>query len=183
MLLGWCALGLACLGTLIHATGRTRRRTLARTNAVVLGFWLAGPMVLLPGPAHANDLEGAPTAAKSAESERPELGKPPTPGSFSPWEIDDHDPVESIPPPEKLHKDPLQFGYFVMDLSERADKATQRGDHAAAVKFWQALAKVTPDRSHAFARMCASYEAQGMLEKAAYSCGAPGPRSRITSAS
>ena len=180
ILLGWCALGLACIVTLVHAVGRARRRTRARANAMVLGCWLAGLLTILPGIAHAKDVLPDPPAAKTAEEGPPELGKPPKPGSFSQWEIDDSDPMKSIPPADKLHKDPLQFGYLLMDLSDRADKATQRGDHAAAVKFWQALAKVTPDRSHAFAKMCASYEALGRLEDAAYSCGAALERAGAT---
>jgi hypothetical protein len=67
-----------------------------------------------------------------------------------------------------------------MDLGDRAEKAIQRDDHAAAVKFWQAIAKITPDHSHAFAKMCVSYQALGALEKAIYSCGAALERTGAT---
>jgi tetratricopeptide (TPR) repeat protein len=179
LLIGWGALAIASLGTLVHAIGRARRRTLARASALALGCWMAGLVAILPRTAGAHEI-AAEAPPPSAAEEPPDLGTPPAPGSFSSWSIDDRDPMSSIPPPEKLHKDPLQFGYLVMDLSERADKATQRGDHAAAIKYWQALAKATPDRSHAFAKMCASYEALGMLPKAVHSCGAALERTGAT---
>jgi len=176
---GWALLALACVGTMVHALLRARTRRLSRASAVALGCWLAGVTPILPTPAHGANTAPAASPANPAE-EPTDLGKPPVPGSFSRWTIDENDPLKSIPPPETLHKDPLQFGYFMMDLSERADQATQRGDHAAAVKFWQALAKVTPDRSHAFSKMCVSYEALGMLDNAVYSCGAALERAGTT---
>ena len=179
IVVAWVMLAMACIGTLVHALWRVRTRRLSRTSEAVLGCWLAGVTIALTSPAHAGNTE--PTeAAKPAQTEPSDLGKPPVPGSFSQWKIDENDPLKSIPPRETLHKSPLQFGYLMMDLSERADQASQRGDHAAAVKFWQALAKVTPDRSHAFSKMCASYEAQGMLDHAVYSCGAALERAGAT---
>jgi tetratricopeptide (TPR) repeat protein len=101
-------------------------------------------------------------------------------GHLNKWDIRDEDPLASLPSEEQLGKDPLQLGYLLMDLGDRADKALQRDDHAAAIKFWQAIAKLTPDHSHAFAKMCVSYEALGALEKAIYSCGAALERTGAT---
>lgn len=84
--------------------------------------------------------------------------------------INDGDPESSVPTPAEAMRMPLQMGYHIMLLSERAEAATQRGDHAAAARFWRALAKAAPDRSKAYAQLCKSYQAAGDFDKAIESC-------------
>ena len=88
----------------------------------------------------------------------------------SSFAIDDDDPVSSVPTNAEAMKQPLQMGYLIMLLTERADAATKRGDHAAAAKFWAAIAKAVPDRSLAYTRMCKSYEAAGDMVNALSTC-------------
>jgi hypothetical protein len=103
----------------------------------------------------------APAAAQA------ELG-----GIATRFAIDDDDPERSVPTPEQASKAPLQMGYWAMLVSDKADAATRRGDHAAAAKYWRALAKAVPDRSVAYRRMCMAYKAAGDLRNALESCKA-----------
>jgi hypothetical protein len=90
----------------------------------------------------------------------------------SDFAINDEDPESSVPTPAEAMKKPLHMGYHIMLLSERADAATKRGDHAAAAKFWRALGKASPERALPFVRACKSSEAAGDLDKARESCRA-----------
>src|SRR4051812_45708366 len=67
--------------------------------------------------------------------------------------IDEEHPERSVPTPEQALKNPLEMGYLVMDLVARAEAASQRGDHAAAVRYYAAIAKAVPERSVSYTKM------------------------------
>ena len=85
--------------------------------------------------------------------------------------IDDANPAASVPSPKERDAEPLKFGYFLQELIDRAQRATMRGDHQAAARYYVALAKAVPDRATAFGKLCESLEAAGMRERALTSCG------------
>jgi hypothetical protein len=72
--------------------------------------------------------------------------------------IDEHDPEASVPTPEQAMRNPLEMGYLLMDLIARAEAATQRGDHAAAVRYHRAIVKAVPARALAHANLCRAQE-------------------------
>jgi hypothetical protein len=80
------------------------------------------------------------------------------------------DPEASVPTPEQANKQPLGMGYFLMDLADAADESVRRGDHAAAVKFYRAMAKAVPERSISYSKQCVEYEALGERSKALDAC-------------
>jgi hypothetical protein len=84
--------------------------------------------------------------------------------------IDKLDPVKSVPTPEQASRNPLQFGYLLMDLATQAELAEKRGDFADAVRYYQALAKAVPHRSISYGKMCAAYEALGDRDSALTAC-------------
>lgn len=128
----------------------TRRRYLAWIGAAALSASSAS----VPGArAHAPEAVGV-------ESQE-------IPSRFA---IDDDDPEGSVPSHADAMKQPLEMGYFVMTLSERAEAAEQRGDHGAALKYYRALGKAVPDRAVAFARACRLYERIGAREQAVEQC-------------
>ena len=88
----------------------------------------------------------------------------------SKFAINDEDPVNSVPTPEQALHQPIEMGYHIMLLAEKADAATKRGDHVAAARFWRALAKAAPDRSLPYAKMCQSYSATGDYANALAAC-------------
>jgi hypothetical protein len=98
----------------------------------------------------------------------------------STFAVDDNDPEGSVPSAEAAMKRPLDMGYYVMSLSDKAEAASKQGDHAAAVKYWRALAKAVPDRSVAFSKMCKAYEAAGDRDNALVACRAALGRGGVT---
>src|SRR5262249_27086776 len=146
----------ASIFTLVHALWNARRRK----GIMAVGATLvAAGLLAFPGRALASEA----TAAPPEHAMRP--------GSMSEWPVDDKDPLKTVPTPAQRDSEPLQFGYHLMDLADKAQDATKRGDHEAAAKFYEAMAKAVPDVSIAFAKMCESYEAAGQREKAITACG------------
>jgi tetratricopeptide (TPR) repeat protein len=86
--------------------------------------------------------------------------------------IDDAHPERSVPTPAQQISDPLRFADLLMDLGARAEAATARGDHAAAARYYAALAKAVPERSYAFGKLCDALEASGKRLEAIAACGA-----------
>jgi tetratricopeptide (TPR) repeat protein len=75
---------------------------------------------------------------------------------------------------------PLQMGYFVILLIERGKAALDRGDSAAAVKYYRALVKAVPERSQSFSLLCKAYEAQGDIQSALENCRTALGKSGVT---
>jgi hypothetical protein len=88
------------------------------------------------------------------------------------FHIDEQDPESSVPTAEQALRSPLEMGYLLMDLIARAEAATQRGDHAAAVRYNRAIVKASPQRALAHANLCKAYEAVGDQPHALESCKA-----------
>jgi tetratricopeptide (TPR) repeat protein len=157
---GWLAIGVALFGTGAHALlralgGRRRRLPPAAVAAAILGI------ALFAAP-HAR-------AADSPETNAQAVPKPTD--WLSSWPVNDADPESSVPSTQKRDKDPLEFGYWLQDVALKGEFASKRGDHAAAVKYYRALAKAVPDRAIAFSKLCDEYEALPDPEKALAACG------------
>ena len=88
----------------------------------------------------------------------------------SKFAIDDADPVAGVPAPAERNASPLDFGVYLMELGERADRAEQRGDHLRAARYYSAIAKAVPDEPLGFVRACAAYEAAGQRLEALTAC-------------
>src|SRR5450432_4203584 len=162
---GWSIIFLLAAATGFHAFWRWarasgRRPGVAAASAAVLVLCIGSTL----GVAHA---EGdAPPAAARAPAPAPEPEK----GMLSQWPINDNDPSSSVPTEQKKQRNPLQFGYWLMDLTFKAAAATKRGDHEAAIGYYKALVKAVPDRSVSFTRLCESYEAAGHWQEAMEAC-------------
>lgn len=168
VLAGWALVVLAALGTAMHAARRAFRGGLAARRAGGVALLVAlGALSMARGASAAADDDGT-------------GGMPSYKHGLSKFPISDTDPVSSVPPPEKRDEDPLNYGYFLMDLGYKAVSAAQRGDHAAAARFYEAGIKADPDTAVPFFKACEQYEALGNLDKAAETCGAalskPGAR-------
>jgi hypothetical protein len=153
------AFGLVLLGTLAHAA----RRRVARAGAAarpVLAVFVFAVAALAPGAA----------AADEAEAMTPPQRQLGPSGDLSRFKIDDANPEASVPTPEARAKGPLQFGYFIQDLTVRAESATKRGDHAAAARYYAALAKAAPDVALPPRKLCESLEAAGDVASAIKAC-------------
>jgi predicted Zn-dependent protease len=67
-----------------------------------------------------------------------------------------------------------------MDLAYKANEATKKGDHQAAIKYYKALIKAVPDRSVSYTRLCESYEAAGDWKSAVETCATALTRDGVT---
>jgi hypothetical protein len=146
-------LALGLFGTLAHAcwaAWRTRARG-QRASAVALSAILV--------------LWGLGSGVASAQV--------PLPGGkdhLSDFKIDDADPEAGVPGPDVATRQPLQFGYLLQDLAARAEAASKKGDHAAAARFYGAIAKAAPTVAYAPREMCVELEAAGDTHKAIQAC-------------
>ena len=92
-------------------------------------------------------------------------------GWLSKWPVDDVHPEGHIPSEKERNADPLEFGYWLQDVSLKGEHASKLGKHEEAAKFYSVLAQVVPDRAVGFIKTCEEYEAAGERDKAINSCG------------
>jgi len=152
----WLCFAAASIATLAHAARRVFGRRVPRAAVLLLGVSLS---------LHAR-AEGPPPVASGE-------GGPGVPGvtkGFSKWSIDHADPMSSVPSAEQRDANPLEYGYFLMDLTEAGDRAMKNKDYLAAAKYYQALAKAVPDAGRGFAKTCEAFEALGNRQKALEYC-------------
>lgn len=155
----WGGLAMLALATLAHSAWRrygawkrmskivgSRPRLAGKLKTVACLFSVGLFVVLAPGK----------VAAQS-------------PGP-NPFIVDLDDPESSVPPAELQKKSPLEFGYFLMELTRHADEAFDKADYQEAAKYYRAVAKAVPDRAVGFIKLCQSYERLGDLENAIEAC-------------
>ncbi len=138
-------------GTVVHAAVGTLRRRRG-TAAPLAAAALLGAFVL-------SGLGGGPARASGLPKDH-----------LSDFAIDDANPEASVPDPEVQVKKPLEFGYFIQDLGAKAEKAVKAGDHAAAARYYGALAKAAPTVAYGPRKMCDELEAAGDLAQAIKAC-------------
>jgi tetratricopeptide (TPR) repeat protein len=80
------------------------------------------------------------------------------------------DPESSVPQPEEADKHPLDWGYLLMEIDERAHIAAVQKDWKSAIKFHRAAAKMAPDRAISYALLCTDYENAGQRANAVDAC-------------
>jgi tetratricopeptide (TPR) repeat protein len=157
--LAWLGLALGALGTLLHAArGAWRARRLAAPVALALILGYSG---------HASAQESAaPTDQAPVE---PTIEKA---GGLSKWKIDVADPVKSLPSPQQRDEDPLNYGYFLMDLADKAQEASAKGEHAQASKYWEATVLAVPEVAVGYRRTCEEAEKAKQMVRAFNYCRA-----------
>jgi tetratricopeptide (TPR) repeat protein len=161
---GWTAIFLLAVCTLAHALWRARSVAVERRRSrppVIASATLVLVVSLVSSssmPAHAD----APTQAQPPAASHK--------GMLSDWAIDNNDPESSVPSDHQRDRNPLQFGYWLMDLSYKGVQATKRGDYDAAIKFYKAMVKAVSDRSVSYTRLCEAYEGAGEWNEAVETC-------------
>jgi tetratricopeptide (TPR) repeat protein len=170
--ISWPIILLVVLGTVLHALWHAVR---SPRRSVPVPHGTAVVLAVVLGLSVSTDLR-----AQSAEPEAPAERPSSSARMLSDWPVDDKDPESSVPPEQKKQRNPLQFGYWLMDLSYKATAATKAGDHQAAIRFYKALAKAVPDRSVSYTRLCESYEAAGEWKNAVEACATALTRDGVT---
>ncbi len=156
----WLALGAAGVVTLLHAVRSAffklpRRAVIHSTQVVLLASCFFAPAVVM---GQSND-------------NRPGSGSqgPPS-GDFASDKINEKDPESSVPSPQQRDADPLGYAYFVMGLTDRADRAMKHQDYKAAARYYKALVKAAPNHSVGYAKLCTAFEAMEDWPNALDSC-------------
>lgn len=106
------------------------------------------------------------------------VAAPDEPFGHARFKLNDADPESSVPPLEARDASPLEFGYYLQEILDKAAAATKAGDSVKTVRYYRALAKAVPERALGFSRLCQSLEATGEREAAIVAChsalGLPG---------
>jgi tetratricopeptide (TPR) repeat protein len=154
----WVALIALGAATLLHALWSTLKRS--RRPAVVVAAAASLALLAFANVASAAEpeIKGEPSIAKA--------------GGLSKWKIDDADPLKSVPTPEQRDDDPLNFGYHLMDLSDKAQEATEKRDFAQASKYWEATVLAVPEAAVGYRKTCASAEQAKDMNRALRYCRA-----------
>jgi len=84
--------------------------------------------------------------------------------------VDDVSPLASVPSKEERMRAPLDFGYWLMDVTERADLAFHKGEFERAARYYEAVTVAVPERSVGFTKLCESYRARGDVDRATDAC-------------
>jgi tetratricopeptide (TPR) repeat protein len=135
--------------------------SLSRARSAALTFGLL--ILAAPAGVHAQTQQ-----APTADTER--------------WPIDPEHPDTSIPSTDDLDNKPMKAGYLLMDLVDLAEVAVKAKKYDEAVKEYDAIAKLVPERATAFSKLCEVYAAMGDTERALANCtialSKPGARVR-----
>jgi hypothetical protein len=147
-------LSLGLLGTLLHALLERRKKV----------------RPALSGSRHLSGVALGMIALVAVHAGVARAEETPPKGDLSDFKINDADPLGSLPKDDVLYKNPLQLGYLVQDLLDKADHAAKAGDHAAEARYYRALTKVAPGESYAPRKLCEAYEATGDIPNAILAC-------------
>jgi len=146
----WLVLVAGLLGTAAHWT---LRRIKARSSAVSA---IVAAVVLLCLP--------------SSHSARAQEGKPIDIDIPNRFPIDDQNPSSNIPTEAQRNQYPMDFGYFLQENLDRAERATKGNRHADAAKYFYAVAAAVPDVAIGFTKLCESLEKAGQIKEAIVAC-------------
>jgi tetratricopeptide (TPR) repeat protein len=84
--------------------------------------------------------------------------------------IDPKNPESSVPTEREKDADPLEFGYFLQDLLDRAEAAGNYKQLDVVVAYYRAVAKAVPDVAKGWSKLCEAYENVHMRDKAIRAC-------------
>lgn len=161
--LAWIALGLGVLASVVHALQRSfRLRRVAQAAYIALALSAAAP-------ASAQEVAAAAAPVLDQAPVERALDKP---GGLSKWKINDAEPLKSLPSATERDQDPLHYGYFLMDLADKAQEAEAKGDFAAAAKYWEVTVVAVPDVAMGYRKTCAAAEKAKNLARAFRYCRA-----------
>jgi hypothetical protein len=124
-----------------------------------------------PPPGEAPPSVGAAIDSQSEPAAGISGAKPPLPGQLSTrFAIDEANPEANIPSTKERNQSPLEFGYYLQDLLERAEGARKAKDFSAVIRYYRAVAKAVPESAKGWSKLCESYEIVNDRERAIIAC-------------
>lgn len=86
------------------------------------------------------------------------------------FRIDHDNPEASLPSAAERDRNPLEFGYLLQDLLERAEHARATNDLRGVIRYYRAVAAAVPDSPKPWVKLCEAYETAGDRERAVRAC-------------
>jgi len=146
-----------------------RRNVLFFVGIALFATWNSARLAAAegaPSGATPGQAKGADPAAvdEGAEAQR-------QPGQLSSkFAIDARDPESSVPSVKERERNPLEFGYFLQDLLERAAHAQKALDYDGVIRYYRAVAKAVPDSAKGWSKLCEAYETTKDRDRAIRAC-------------
>lgn len=147
--LAWLVFMGALLATAVHWVRRRAKFTRTATSCVAMALLLAG---------------------WSTTDAWAQQGKPVDIDLPNRFPIDDRNPSANVPTEKQRNEYPLDFGYFLQENLDRAERATKENRHGDAAKYFYAVAAAVPDAAIGFTKLCESLERAGKLKEAIIAC-------------
>jgi tetratricopeptide (TPR) repeat protein len=164
---GWLVLAFASVGTLLHAAWRGLKGARSLSAAAVLCL-----VSLIASPAQADEGVGKLVGTSPDSPDGVPIG------GLSKWKLNPADPSAGIPSLEDRNRDPINFGYLLMDIADMGFDAAKKGNFAQAAKYWEASARAVPEAAIGFRNACDNWAKAGETAKAITFCraalGTPG---------
>ncbi|MEO5768282.1 MAG: hypothetical protein ABIS92_08005 [Polyangia bacterium] len=111
------------------------------------------------------------SAASLPTKEATEARARPLPGQLSAkFAIDPRNPEGNIPSIKDRNSNPLEFGYFLQDLLERAEQARKENDFEGVIRYYRAVAKAVPDNAKGWSKLCEAYDFVKDRDRAIRAC-------------
>jgi len=113
------------------------------TKIEAVAVALTAALVLAAGPMRAVAAPVAPTQPVAPGEPPPSLAPDELPQAdhlSSKFSVNDRDPESSVPGARARDASPLEFGYFLQDLLEKAERARKDNDMPAVIRFYRAVA-------------------------------------------
>jgi hypothetical protein len=83
----------------------------------------------------------------------PAYSEPLSPQLSMKYQIDHENPEASVPPAKERNANPLEMGYLLQDLLERAEQARKQNDYRAVVRYARAVVKAVPERAKSWSKL------------------------------
>jgi tetratricopeptide (TPR) repeat protein len=162
-----------------HGTASAVRRGSGVGRAACFALLL---VAIWEGPSVAMEEAASPSVGSPAANAAAPTSKVPPAGSAVPrnepgpgqlstkFAIDYWDPEKSVPTAKDRDNNPLEFGYFLQDLLEKAERARKDNDFQALIRFYRAVAKAVPDNAKGWSKLCEAYEFVKDRDRAIRAC-------------
>lgn len=153
LVMAWLVFFGTVLATLVHGTKRyLKTRAANRATAAIVTVTVAFVCLAAGHPAVAQ--EGTPVDID-------------IPNRFP---VNDENPSSNVPTEKQRNEYPMDFGYFLQENLDRAERATKDKRHADAAKYYKAIAAAVPDVAIGATKLCESLELAGNFNDAIAAC-------------
>jgi hypothetical protein len=154
-----------------------RRRTGrgAGAGAVAMAIMLSPALTPPAAAGEIGPMAPVPIMSDNAAPAPAQTGKPgwrpPLSGQLSSkFGIDAANPENSIPNARDRDRNPLEYGYFIQDLLERADQAQKKKDYGTVIQYYRAVSKAVPESAKGWSKLCEAYDRVHDRDRAIVAC-------------